>query len=71
MLQFDALGQLHQCHAAVHSVNIEDCEVRNDSADTSDRRLRQLAFLDDLGLAVLVEVIGNDDDLCNCVRSVA
>lgn len=68
VFQLDALGQFHQCHTTIHSVNVEDGEIRNDSADTTNSGLGQAAFGDDLGVAVLVQVVGHDDDLRGVVR---
>jgi hypothetical protein len=63
VLQLDTLGQLYQSHTTVLPVDVEHGEIRNDSADTADGGLGQLAFGDDLGVAVLVEVVGDNDDL--------
>ena len=63
VLQFDALCQLHQGHTTVDPVNIEDSEIGDNSANTVHCSLRKTTLLNDLGVAVLVKVIGNDDDL--------
>jgi hypothetical protein len=63
VLQLYTLGQLYQSHTTVLPVDIEHGEIRNDSANTTDGGLGQLAFGDDLGVAVLVEVVRDNDDL--------
>lgn len=40
VLQLYALGQLYQCHTAIHPINVKDRKIRNDSADTPDSCLR-------------------------------
>jgi hypothetical protein len=68
VFQLDALSQLNQCHTTIHPVNVKDGEIRNDSANTADGGLGQAAFSYNLGVAVLVKMVGNDDDLRGAVR---
>ena len=63
VVQLYTLCQLNQSHATVDPVDIEHCKIGDDSTDTANSRLRQTAFLDNLGVAVLVEVVGHDNDL--------
>ncbi len=56
-------GDLHQSQAAVHTVDVEDGNVGDDSAYATSTRQGQLTLLQDLALAVLVGMVCNNDDL--------
>lgn len=63
VLQLYSLGQLYQCDTTVLPVDIEDGEIRNDSANASDSGLGEFAFGNDLGVAVLVKVVSDNNNL--------
>jgi hypothetical protein len=63
LINSNARCQLSQCQLALDAVDLEDAEVGDDGADAAGARQRQRAVLHDLADAVLVDVVGGDDDL--------
>ena len=59
----DALGDLDQSHARPMAIDLEDSQLGDDHVDHSLAGQRQFALVQDLGLAVLVQVIHGHDDL--------
>lgn len=63
LIHGDAGSQLGQSQLAGGAVDLEDAEVGDDGADDASAGQRQRAVLHDLADAVLVHVVGRDDDL--------
>ena len=59
----NARGQFSQSQLALDAVDLEDTEISNDGADAASAGQRQSAVLHDLAHAVLVGVVGGDDNL--------
>lgn len=63
LINGDARCQLGKGQLALGAVDLEDAKVGDDGADTASASQRQSAVLHNLAHAVLVGVVGGDDDL--------
>jgi hypothetical protein len=63
LVNSDAGRQLGQRQLALGAVDLEDAEVSDDGADTACAGEGQSAVLHDLAHAVLVDVVGGNDNL--------
>lgn len=63
LVNSDARRQLSQSQLALDAVDLEDTEIGDNGADAASAGQRQSAVLHDLAHAVLVGVVGGDDNL--------